>query len=202
LAREIDQLRGRVSDAEARAEEFRGKSNLYVGSNNNTLSAQQLGEINSQIVLARSQRVEAETKAKMIREMLRSGKPIEASDIVNSELIRRLNEQRVTLKAQLAEQSSTLPDQPPRITELKAQIADLESQTRAEAAKLARSFENDAKMIGARVETLGANLEQVKKQASALGADDVQLRALEREAKAQRDLLESYLARYRDVTAR
>jgi Mrp family chromosome partitioning ATPase len=30
----------------------------------------------------------------------------------------------------------------------------------------------------------------------------VQLRALEREAKAQRDLLESYLARYRDATAR
>ncbi|HVT55162.1 MAG TPA: hypothetical protein VHD34_03830, partial [Xanthobacteraceae bacterium] len=35
-----------------------------------------------------------------------------------------------------------------------------------------------------------------------LGGDDVRLRALEREAKAQRDLLESYLARYRDATAR
>jgi uncharacterized protein involved in exopolysaccharide biosynthesis len=30
----------------------------------------------------------------------------------------------------------------------------------------------------------------------------VQLRALEREAKAQRDLLESYLAKYREATAR
>ena len=46
------------------------------------------------------------------------------------------------------------------------------------------------------------HLDQAKKQASALGAEDVQLRALEREAKSQRDLLESYLARYRDVTAR
>jgi polysaccharide biosynthesis transport protein len=202
LAREIEQLRGRVSDAEARAEEFRGKSNLYVGSNNNTLSAQQLGEINSQIVLARTQRVEAESKAKMIREMLRAGGAIEASDVVNSELIRRLNEQRVTLKAQLAEQSSTLLDQHPRIKELKAQISDLEAQTRAEAMKLARSLENDAKMIGSRVEELSANLDQAKKQASALGAEDVQLHALEREAKSQRDLLESYLARYRDVTAR
>jgi uncharacterized protein involved in exopolysaccharide biosynthesis/Mrp family chromosome partitioning ATPase len=202
LSAEIEQLRGRVGEAEARAETFRGKSNLYIGSNNTSLSAQQLGEMNTQIVAARSQRVEAETKAKMIREMLRTGKAIEASDVVNSELIRRLNEQRVTLKAQLAEQSSTLLDQHPRIKELKAQIADLEAQTRVEAAKLARSFENDAKMIGSRVETMSANLDQVKKQASALGADDVQLRALEREAKAQRDLLESYLARYRDVTAR
>jgi succinoglycan biosynthesis transport protein ExoP len=202
LSAEIEQLRGRVGEAEARAEQFRGKSNLYVGNNNNSLSGQQLGEMNSQIVAARAQRVEAESKAKMIREMLRTGRPIEASDIVNSELIRRLNEQRVTLKAQLAEQSSTLLDQHPRIKELKAQIGDLEAQTRVEAAKLARSLENDAQMIGSRVETLSANLDQVKKQASALGADDVQLRALEREAKSQRDLLESYLARYRDVTSR
>lgn len=202
LAGEIEQLRSRVAETEAKVEEFRSKSDLFVGSNNNTLSAQQLAEANSQLVLARTQKAEAEAKSRMIREMLRSGRPIEASDIVNSELIRRLNEQRVVLRAQLAEQSSTLLDQHPRIKELKAQIADLESQIRGEAEKLARSLENDAKIMGARVETLSVNLAQLKKQASALGVEDVQLRALEREAKSQRDLLEAYLARYRDVTAR
>ena len=65
-----------------------------------------------------------------------------------------------------------------------------------------RSLENDARIAGARVETLSGNLDQVKKQASALGVDDVQLRALEREAKSRRDLLESYLSRYRDLSAR
>lgn len=202
LAGEIQQLRGRVEEAESRAEAFRSKSNLYLGSNNNTLSAQQLAEANSQLVQARAQKAEAESKAKLIREMLRSGRPIEASDIVNSELIRRLNEQRILLKAQLAEQSSTLLDQHPRIKELKAQIADLEAQSRAEAEKLVRSLENDARIAGARAETLAINLDQLKQQASALGVEDVQLRALEREAKSQRDLLESYLSRYRDVTAR
>jgi len=202
LSGEIERLRNRVAEAEARVEEFRGKNNLHVGSNNTPLSAQQLAEVNTQIVQARAQRSDAETKAKMIREMLKVGKPIEASDIVNSDLIRRLNEQRITLQAQLAEQSSTLLDQHPRIKELKAQIADLEAQTRTEAAKLARSFENDAKMATARLEATTANLDQLKKQASVLGADDVQLRALEREARAQRDLLETFLARYRDVTSR
>jgi uncharacterized protein involved in exopolysaccharide biosynthesis/Mrp family chromosome partitioning ATPase len=202
LAHEIEELRKRVSDAEARAEAFRGKSNLYIGSNNNTLSAQQLGELNSQVVAARAQRADAESKARLIREMLRSRRPIEASDIVNSELIRRLNEQRITLQAQLAEQSSTLLDKHPRIKELKAQIADLEAQTRAEAMKLVRSLENDVRIAGARIEALAASLDQSKKQASALGAEDVQLRSLEREAKSQRDLLETYLARYRDLTSR
>ncbi len=202
LSGEIERMRGRVAEAEGRVEAFRTGSNLYVGPNSTTLSTQQLGELNSQLTIARSQKADAEVKARLIREQLRSGRPIESSDVVNSELIRRLNEQRVTLKAQLAEQSSTLLAQHPRIKELRAQIGDLESQIRNEAEKLVRSFENDARVAGARVEQLSASLDQLKRQASSLGEQDVQLRALEREAKAQRDLLESYLGRYRDVTAR
>ena len=134
--------------------------------------------------------------------MLQSGKPIEASEVLNSELTRRLSEQRVTLRAQLAEQSSTLLDNHPRIKELKAQLGDLDRQLREEASKLSRSFDNDARIAGGRVEGLSASLEQVKKQAGSTNTQDVQLRALEREAKAQRDLLESYLAKYREANTR
>jgi len=202
LASEIEKLRKRVAESEAKAEEFRGKANLFVGTNNTTLSNQQLGEFNSQLGLARAQKADAETRARLIREMLRRGDPVEAFDVVNSELIRRLSEQRVTLRAQLAEQSSTLLDGHPRIKELKAQIADLDAQIRTEAEKVVRSLENDAKIAGARVEALGANLDQMKRQAAVTNEQDVQLRALDREAKAQRDLLESYLAKYREATAR
>ena len=202
LGSEIEGLRKRVSEAEARVESFRAKSNLFVGTNNTTLSNQQLGELNSQLAFARSQKAEAEAKAKLIRNLLKSGQPIEFSDIINSELIRRLAEQGATLRAQLAEQSSTLLGNHPRIKELKAQIADLDGQIRREAEKLVRSFENDARIAGARLETLTASLDQLKAQAAATGGQDVELRALEREAKAQRDLLESYLAKYREANAR
>jgi succinoglycan biosynthesis transport protein ExoP len=202
LSGEIDTMRKKVEDAEAKAEDFRSKTNLLIGTNNTTLSAQQLGELNAQLTVARGQKADAEAKAKMIREMLRSGQSIESSDILNSELIRRLAEQRVTLRAQLAEQSATLLDGHPRIKELKAQIADLDTQLRAEADTVARSLENDAKLAGSRVDTLTASLDQLKVQAATTNGQDVQLRALEREAKAQRDLLESYLAKYREATAR
>ena len=109
-------------------EDFRSKSSLFIGTNNTTLSNQQMGELNTQLNNARALKSDAETKARMIREMLQSGKPIEASEVLNSELIRRLSEQRVTLRAQLAEQSSTLLDNHPRIKELKAQLADLDAR--------------------------------------------------------------------------
>ncbi|WP_298240232.1 exopolysaccharide transport family protein [uncultured Bradyrhizobium sp.] len=202
LAGEIENLRKKVSDAEARVEDFRSKSSLFVGTNNTTLSNQQMGEVNTQLNNARALKADAEAKARLIREMLQSGKPIEASEVLNSELMRRLSEQRVTLRAQLAEQSSTLLGNHPRIKELKAQLGDLETQIRDEAGKISRSLENDAKIAGGRVDSLTVSLEQLKKQAASTNGQDVQLRALEREAKAQRDLLETYLAKYREANTR
>ncbi len=202
LAGEIETMRQKVADAETKVEDFRAKANLLVGANNTTLSAQQLSEVNAQLAAARAQKADAEAKAKTIRDMLRSGGPIESSDVLNSELIRRLTEQRVTLRAELAEQSSTLLDNHPRIKELKAQIDDLDNQLRTEAETVARSFENDAKLAGARVDSQVATLDELKDQAASGNEQDVQLRALARDAKSQRDLLESYLAKYREATSR
>ena len=199
---EIESLRKKVADAEAKVEEFRSKSNLFVGTNNTTLSNQQLGELNTQLNNARALKSDAESKSRLIREMLQSGKPIEASEVLNSELVRRLSEQRVTLRAQLAEQSSTLLGGHPRIKELKAQILDIDRQIREEVSKISRSLENDARIASARADGLNGSLDQLKRQASSTNGQDVQLRALEREAKAQRDLLESYLAKYREATTR
>jgi uncharacterized protein involved in exopolysaccharide biosynthesis/Mrp family chromosome partitioning ATPase len=202
LATEIESLRGRVADAEAKVEQFRSKSNLYVGNNNNQLGTQTLGELNTQLVTARAQKADFEARARLIRSMLKSGKPLEFSEILNSDLMRRLSEQRAALRAQLAEQSSTLLPLHPRIKELHAQITSMDAQIRAEADKLARALENDTRVAGAKLENMIASLNQMKGQQAALGGQDVQLRAFEREAKSQRDLLETYLARYRDATAR
>ena len=202
LSGEIDRLRANVAQAEAKVEQYRSKTNLFVGNNNTMLSNQQLGDFNAQLAAARGQKSDSEAKAKMIRDALKAGAPLEFSDIINSELLRRLSEQRITLRAQLAEQSSTLLDQHPRIKELRAQVADLERQMRVEADRLARSLENDAKLASSKVDGLSSALDQLKRQAASSNEQDVQLRALERDAKSQRDLLESYLAKYREATAR
>src|SRR5438094_5002533 len=202
LSGEIERLRKKVAEDESRVEDFRSKSSLFVGTNNTTLSNQQMGEINTQLNNARALKSDAESKARLIKDMLQGGRPIEASEVLNSELIRRLSEQLVTLRAQLAEQSSTLLGGHPRIKELKAQLADLDRQLREEAGKVSRSLDNDARIAGGRVEGLTNSLDQLKRQASSSNGQDVQLRALEREAKAQRDLLESYLAKYREASAR
>ncbi len=97
LQGEIEGLRKKVAESGSRVEEFRAKSNLFIGTNSTTLSNQQLGELNSQVNNARALKSDAESKARSIREMLQSGRPIEASEVLNSELVRRLSEQRVDI---------------------------------------------------------------------------------------------------------
>jgi polysaccharide biosynthesis transport protein len=202
LSGEIEKMRTRVADAEAKVEDYRSRTNLYAGSNNTSLPSQQLTETNSQIAVARGQKADLEARARQLRDQMRSGSPIDSADIAGSDTMRRLIEQRIAARAQLAEQSTTLLDQHPRIKELKAQIGEIDRQIQVEGERLLRQLENDAKVAGDRLSALTANLDQVKKIASETSEQDVQLRALEREAKTERDLLESYLVKYREAAAR
>lgn len=202
LGTNIEDLRKRVAEAEAKVEAFRARTGLLVGTGSTTISAQQLSELSSQLAQARSQRSDAEAKAKLIREAIRDGRAFEIPDVANNELIRRLTEQRISLRAQLALEQRSLLGQHPRIKELNAQLADLEGQLRAAGDRIVRTLENDARIAGARVEALEAAIEAQKKVVAAANENEVQLRALEREAKAQREQLETYLARYREAVAR
>src|SRR2546423_1977983 len=110
LSGKIDDLRKKVAEDESRVEDFRSKSSLFVGTNNTTLSNQQMGELNTQLNNARALKANAENRARLIREMLQGGKPIEATEVLNSELIRRLSEQRAPFRAQPAGQTTTRLD--------------------------------------------------------------------------------------------
>lgn len=203
LSAQIDVLRTKVGEAEAAAEQFKASQGLFAGTNNVTLNAQQLSELNSQLILAKAQKSEAEARARLIKKMLADKSDIDASpEVLKSELIRGLIDQRVQVQRQLAELSATLLPSHPRIKQLTAELADVRTQIRNEVTKIVKSLENEAEIASARETSLRNSLNDVKTQASGLSEAEIKLRALEREAKAQRDLLESYLARYRDASAR
>jgi tyrosine-protein kinase Etk/Wzc len=203
LKDQIDVLRKQVASSEEAVEKFRASEGLYAGTNNVTLSAQQLSELNSQLILADAQKSEAEARARLIKQMLADKGDIDATpEVLKSQLIINLIAQRVEVQRRLAELSATLLPSHPRIQQLKSELADVRQQIRDEANKIVRSLESEAQVAAAREASLRASLNTAKTQSSGLSDSEIKLRALEREAKANRDLLDSYLARYRDASAR
>ncbi len=204
LGNNIETLRARVAEAEAKVESFRARNGLIgTGSSaSQPLSSQQLSELSSQLTQARTIKADLTARAKLLKDMIKDGRAFEIPDVANNELIRRTVESRITLRAQLALESRTLLPAHPRIKELTAQLQDLEGQIKAAADRVVRTLENDAKIAGARVESLQAAVDGQQDVVAKGNTSEVQLRALEREAKSQREQLESYLSRYREAAAR
>ncbi len=202
LAAVIHDLAARAAEADARVEAFRAQNGLMMSSANTTLSTQQLGEINTQLTTARGAQAESRAKARMLRDMLKQGRLGDLSDIANNDLVRRISEQRVSVRAQLALESRTLLPGHPRIKELEAQLADIDAQLRGAVDKAARAAENDAQMAGVRVDNLMSELDAQKRVAGAASAEEVQLRELERADKGIKDQLETETAKYQAALAR
>jgi uncharacterized protein involved in exopolysaccharide biosynthesis len=202
LAAQITELRGKLSTAADAVENYRTTSGLLAGSNNMTITGQQLVDLNSEISKARTEQADAQAKAGLIREMIRTDKLADIADVASNELVRRIAEQRVSAKAELALESRTLLPEHPRIKELNAQIADLDMQLRMAAATTARTLETNSRIAAARVANLQAAMEQQKGSVARANVDQVHLHELERVAQAVRDQLDTTLAKYQEATAR
>jgi hypothetical protein len=138
-----------------------------------------------------------------VRRALAAGASIDAlPGVLASPLIQRLRETQVQLKADIADLSATLLDNHPRIRALRSQLAGLDSQIRNEAGKVLEGLDTEADAARLREVELTAELNRFKAESARVGEQEVELRALEREAAAQRDLLESYLTRYREAASR
>ncbi len=203
LEPQINQLRNKVRLAEAKVADYRSSSDLLMGRNNASLATQQLSEMSTELSRVRSERAEAEAKVASIKSVLNSGASIDSiSDVLSAPLIQRLRERQVNLRSQIADLSATLLSAHPRIKALKSQLANLDQQIRSEAKKILSSLKNDANVARSREKSLLANLNNLKAESARVGEDQVELRALEREATAQRELLQTYLRRFREASSK
>ncbi|RJT37583.1 chain-length determining protein [Mesorhizobium waimense] len=203
LAPEIADLSKRVKDAEAKVADFRAQSDLLMGGNNSVLPTQQLSELSSELSKVRANRAAAEATADGVRKALQNGGSLDAvPEVLSSDLIQRLRERQVELRTNIADLSTTLLGNHPRIRALKSQLADMDGQIRNEAEKIMKGLMTQAQTAQARENQLVADVNTMKAASARAGEQQVELDALQRDANAQRQLLESYMTRYREASSR
>ncbi|MEL7274219.1 MAG: Wzz/FepE/Etk N-terminal domain-containing protein [Pseudomonadota bacterium] len=202
LEPELQSLRTSVVKAEDAVADFRAKSNLLQGANNATLANQELSELATELGRVRADLSEARANARSIRSALESGALDTAASVIASPLVQRLRERLIGLNGQLSDLSTTLLDNHPRIRSLRRQIGDLRREIAAEARKIERSLQEQVKVAETREADLLSRREELKAEANRVDKAQVALRALEREADAQRQLLNQYLVRFKEAQAR
>lgn len=203
LETEIANLREKVREAEQKVAEYRSRAGLMSLGSDQSFSSKQLSDISTELARVRGERANAEATAETLRAMIKAGKPTDTLDaITRSESVQRLRAAESQVQAQISDLSTTLLDGHPQMKSLRAQLAGLREQIRSEALKVAAGLENEAAVARERETQLIAQMNGVKADTARAGEDEVGLKSLEREAAAQRQLLETYLARYREASSR
>ncbi|NTI15309.1 chain-length determining protein [Agrobacterium rhizogenes] len=203
LEPEITNLREKVSEAEKKVADYRSANGLLQTSDTNTFATQQLADISGQLAQVRGERANAEARAQAVRGALASGRSIDTlTDVSGSLTIQRLKATESGLESQISDLSTSLMEGHPRLKSLRAQLTDIRQQIDRETQKILASIENEAKVAQLREQQLVAQSNTLKADSARAGQDEVGLNALVREATAQRQLLETYLARYREAASR
>ena len=203
LEPEIAKLRDKVSEAEKKVADYRSANGLLQTSQNSNFATQQLADISTQLAQVRGDRANAEARAQAVRSALSSGRSTDTlADVAGSQTIQRLKATQSNLESQISDLSTTLMDGHPRLKSLRAQLADIRQQIERETQRILASIENEAKVAQLREQQLLAQSNTLKADSARAGEDEVGLNALEREATAERQLLETYLARYREAASR
>lgn len=190
LAEQIQDLRDRAERADRAVEEYRASHNLFETANE-TLISKQIGELNSRLTDASIERRQAEADLIQIRNLLNGAGSIDASpQVMQSELIRKFREDELAVERRYAQMTQEYGTRHPVLIQLQAERQRLEEKIRAEIARIATSLENQARMALDRENSIQASLQNMKSMVAQANADSIELHALERQADANKVLLE------------
>ena len=199
LGERLERLRQDVEAAETAAEEFRSRYGLRRrGEQNAPIKDQQLSELSTKLVIARSELAQRQARQQQVRELLRSRGSIDAiSDVLQSPLIQRLREQETQRSREMSEALKTYGERHPRILGIRADLDDLRRRINDEVEKVASAISSEVEVSATGVRELERQLDKARQVSDRAGEAEVRLRELERQADASRAVYEAFLTRFK-----
>lgn len=202
LNERIFDLRENVRSSELAAQRFREENRLIQTGSAGLVADQQLTQLNTRLIDARTELARTEARYSQLSAI---ADPAVAdyegvAEVLDSTLIQRLREQQSEVFRRRAELATRYGPKHPRMINVEAELADIDANIRLEIRKVINGIQNEVEVARARVGALEDSLEQLKNENVAVNRAQVQLRELEREAEANRVLLETFLARFKETT--
>ncbi len=199
---QLGELKQKVEVSERAVEQYRKTHELLEVSKEVGLSQQQMSEVNSQLIITRAQRAEAEAKYQQVEAIARSGRDVDnVAEVLNSPLISSLRQQESEVQRKYSEMLVEFGQRHPRMIQMQAELEDIQAKVRSEVKKIAAGLRNSLEVARAREGSLSGSLRQMESKTSGSNQAEVQLHALEREATANKALFETFLGRFKETAS-
>lgn len=202
LEKIVAELKGEVLAAEDSVQAFRSKSRL-IEAKGTSVTAQQLAELNSQLVQARADEAAAAARLSQVSRLLKvPGSMDAAPDVLASPLIQSLRNTEVTLIRERSDLTSRYGAKHPKMIKIRNEIRDLRTKIREEINKIVEGLSNEVAVARAKLGALQRGLGKLEGEAIDINKSEIRLRELEREATSKRELHRTFIIRLRETSAR
>lgn len=203
LNERITKERVRVEDAEKKLQAYREKHNIITEFSGEveTVTAQKLAELNTQVVDAESARVEAETKYKQALR-LQDNPLISASipEVIDNPLIQQIKKAEVDLYTKISELSEKYGSQHPKMLAAETELVTLQKRRINEVRRIIDSLNNAYEVTLAREKSLKEALANQKNEALSLNKKAIEYGVLKREAEGAREMYEVLIKRFKETS--
>jgi polysaccharide biosynthesis transport protein len=192
LREQLIKVRRELEISEAAVDDFRRKSGLNEAKGA-TVPSQSLGELNSQLLVARSDRARAEAKLQTARE----SDPATILDVLASPMIQQLRKDMAQIDSQIAENRvrSTFY----KLDVLEARAAVFRKQMSQEMNRILASLSGEVQAARKKEAELTQAFHAMESQAGDAAHSSFRLNQLQHEADANRSIYESFLSRYKQA---
>lgn len=201
LAEHVQKLREQVEASETKVEDYRREHNLLQGERV-TLLTEQISTLNAQLSEARRTRTEAEANLAQAQRLLSSPDKLNtATQVLESGLIQRLREEQTALARREASLAQELGPMHPQIMQLRQERNKLYTDVDAEVRKVVAGLENKVDVARRQEALIIEDLDALKGQMGVANEAAVGLNALERDAEANRLMLEKFMTAFMETSA-
>jgi succinoglycan biosynthesis transport protein ExoP len=200
LHKELEKQQQKVQDSEQALSDYRDKQNALSLDDKQNIVTQRLTQLSDALTRTRTVKAQKDALYKQVREMSASTSPDAIPAIAQNPAIQTLKSKIADLAQQRAQLSEKYGEKWPALQAVNANLLEARSQLEAETAKALQSIKNDYETAILEERTLAANLEAAKADAQDLSRKSVGYNVMEREAKSNRQVYESLLAREKELS--
>ncbi len=195
----IAALRKQSLDSDLAVQKFRAENGL-ITAGGELLSDQQLVQLNSQLVIAQGDTAAAEANLQSIREIINSG-DVDAvvTDAISNSIITDMRSKYLATARREAEVATLLGSEHQTVLSLRAEMDEYRRQMFEELRRIASGYESAVAVARAHQQSLEAKVGDATVVSASANDSMVQLRELQREADAYRELYQAFLQRYQEA---
>ena len=199
----IEEERLKVEASERKLQEYREQEGIVTEFSGEveTVTAQKLAQLNSQVVQAESSRVEAETRYKQALQLRDNPLILDSiPEVLSNSLIQSIKKSEVELYNRISELSGKYGKEHPKMKAAYSELGSLQKRKTSEINRIIDSLRNEFEVAQAREASLKAALERQKQESLELNKKAIEYSVLKREAEGARELYDLLIRRFKETS--